>query len=277
MKIAVIADIHANFIALNAIVNHIDMWAPDIVVVAGDIINRGPRPSECLSLILERARNHGWLILKGNHEDYVISQADPDMPRLGPVFEVHRASFWTFQKLRSDIPKIAGLPFTQSLRDPSDKVIRFAHASMRGNRDGIYPDTPDRILLEQIGVPPALFGVGHTHIPLIRQLDKTLIVNVGSAGLPFDKNINPSYARLVWSQEAWIAKIIRVKYDIQTAIRDFHTSGYIDEAGPLSWVVIKELEQARSLLYHWARKYQKHALMGEITMQQSVDEFLAVM
>jgi predicted phosphodiesterase len=276
MKIAIIADIHANYIALEAIANHIDNWAPDQVVVAGDIINRGPRPYECLSLITARARTHGWLNLKGNHEDYVISQADPDAPRSGPEFEVHRASFWTFQKLLGNIQEINKLPFSHSLVDPDGHEIRFVHASMRGNRDGVYPDTPDHILQEQIGTPPVLFGVGHTHIPLIRRLAKTLIVNVGSAGLPFDGNTNPSYARLVWSNGNWAAKIIRIDYDIQAASRDFYTSGYIDEAGPLSLVVIEELKQARSLLYHWAYKYQKPALKGEITMQQSVDEFLAI-
>ena len=44
MKLAVLADIHANLPALLAVLDSIDAWRPDAVVVAGDIVNRGPRP-----------------------------------------------------------------------------------------------------------------------------------------------------------------------------------------------------------------------------------------
>ena len=53
MKIAVIADIHSNYIALQSALEHIVAWAPDKVIVAGDIVNRGPDPLSCLQLIKE--------------------------------------------------------------------------------------------------------------------------------------------------------------------------------------------------------------------------------
>ena len=53
MKIAIIADPHANYFALQATIDHVESWKPDAVVVVGDLVNRGPRPSECLHLVLE--------------------------------------------------------------------------------------------------------------------------------------------------------------------------------------------------------------------------------
>ena len=47
MKLAVIADVHANWPALQAVAADIERWQADRVVVAGDVINRGPRPVEC--------------------------------------------------------------------------------------------------------------------------------------------------------------------------------------------------------------------------------------
>ncbi len=277
MKIAAFADIHANYIALQAIIKHIDRWEPDLVVVLGDIVNRGPRPYQCLELILERSYSQGWLLIRGNHEDYVIAQAHPDAPRQGPAYEVHRASIWTLEKLQHDVSALEELPFQHSLYDPGQHEIRFVHASMRGNRDGIYPDTSNQTLAMQIGRPPGLLCVGHTHIPLIRNLDGTLVVNVGSAGLPFDGDMRPCYSQLTYSEGLWRAKIVRLQYDIRNAVQDFYTSGYLEEAGPLAQLVLKELRESRSLLYYWASKYQKPALMGEISMQQSVDDFLAIM
>ncbi|NJM39988.1 MAG: metallophosphoesterase, partial [Anaerolineae bacterium] len=78
MKLAILADIHANSVALQEVVAHIDRWKPELVIVAGDIVNRGPRPAECLALVQQRRQTDGWLVVRGNHEDYVVGQSKPD-------------------------------------------------------------------------------------------------------------------------------------------------------------------------------------------------------
>ena len=74
-KLAVLSDIHGNFAALQAVADHIDRWQPDAVVVAGDIVNRGPRSRDCLRFVLARAAEAGWQIIRGNHEEYVLRVA----------------------------------------------------------------------------------------------------------------------------------------------------------------------------------------------------------
>ena len=61
MKLAVLADIHANLAALETVAAHVEAWQPDAVVVAGDVVNRGPQPAACLDMVLERQRDSGWL------------------------------------------------------------------------------------------------------------------------------------------------------------------------------------------------------------------------
>ena len=53
MKIAALADIHGNYQALITVLEHVESWKPDLVIVLGDIINRGPRSRDCLHLIQE--------------------------------------------------------------------------------------------------------------------------------------------------------------------------------------------------------------------------------
>jgi putative phosphoesterase len=272
MKLAVLADIHANYVALQEVVAHIDRWQPDLVIVAGDIVNRGARPAECLALVQQRMQTEGWLVVRGNHEEYVISQNAPDSVRSGAAFEVFRPSYWTYCKLGCDVSALEAMPFRLEL----ERGVRVTHASMRHNRDGIYKTTPEETLREQIGAPlPALFCVGHTHQPLIRSLDDTLVVNVGAAGMPFDGDWHPSYAQLEWRGGYWHAEIIRLSYDRAAAERDFELSGFLDEAGPLARVVLRELQIARGQLHDWIHRYEKAVLTGEMTMEESVIEFLA--
>jgi putative phosphoesterase len=274
MKIAVLADIHANLPALQAVVDHVEAWQPDYVIVAGDLVNRGPHPLECLQFVQERQRTQGWLTVRGNHEDYVITHSEPDAPRNGPALEVHRGSFWTYNKLGGDVSPLLEMPFQQNLKDSSGSEVRVVHASMRGNRDGIYPETRDETLRKQIGEPPAVLCVGHTHRPLVRWLNETLVVNAGSVGLPFDNDQRTGYAQIARSHNAWHAQIVRLDYDIAQGERDFLETNFIPDAGPLAQLVLIELRQARSMLFQWAVRFQDRALAGEISMQDSVREFL---
>jgi hypothetical protein len=178
-------------------------------------------------------------------------------------------------------------PFELSLTDPAGRPIHVTHASLCGTREGIYPTTTDDELHAKIGHEPCsettpirvhprpnLFLVGHTHIPLIRQLNGTLVVNAGSAGLPFDGDTRPSYARLTWQAGGWCAEIARVKYDLAAAQHDVEASGYIAQAGPLIPLVQIELASARAVLGGWVVRYQKAALAGEISVAESVRLFL---
>ncbi len=283
MKIAVIGDPHANFAALQATVEHVEAWEPDEVVVLGDMINRGPRPGECMRLLLEKARSRGWLLLRGNHEDYVISQSLPDAPRSGPAFEVHRASFWTYSKLDCDVTELQKMPVQRSLEDPQGAEIRFVHASMQGMRVGIYPETSDQVLSQRMGEDRqqpedphlSVFCVGHTHRPLVRSLHHTLVINAGSAGLPFDGDTHPAYAQLSRRRGKWQANIVRIEYDRAQTERDYYQTGYLEDGGPLARIVQYELATARSLLYSWAVKYQEPATAGLITVEESVREYLS--
>lgn len=275
MKLAVLADVHANLIALQIITEHIEAWRPDLVIVAGDIVNRGPRPRECLHFIQDKQRTHGWLVVSGNHEDYVLSHTKPDAPRSGPKFEVHRHSYWTYQQLDGEIPALAAMPFLQSLTAPDGSHVRITHASMRSNRDGIYPETPDEELRRKIQPYASLLCVGHTHRPLVRQIDGRLVVNVGSAGLPFDADHRISYAQLSWRRGQWHPQIVRLDYDRPAAERDFFNTDFFAGSGPLGHLILNEFHTAQPCLYRWTVKYQARVLAGELTMAEAVQKFLA--
>jgi len=277
MKLAVLADIHANYAALQAVTEHIEAWHPDLVVVAGDIINRGPCPVKCLRFVQDKQQSHGWLTVRGNHEDYVISCGKPDAPKCGPEYDIIRTGYWTYQQLNGNVAALRAMPFQRSLPAPNGSEARITHASMRGNRDGIYPETTDDELRRQIQPPPFLLCVGHTHRSLVRQIDETLVVNVGATGLPFDGDPRAGYAQLTWQQGEWNARIIRLDYDRQQTEQDFYNSGFMEESGALAPLILNEFQMARSRIYQWAEKFEAAVLAGEITIEESVEKFLTLL
>lgn len=270
MKLAVLADVHANWPALQAVAEDIEQWQADRVVVAGDLINRGPRPVECADFVL--AKKWPWVL--GNHEEYVLSHVATDGVVKAP--SPFGTSQWTYHRLNGQVAWMQQLPFHWSDHLPGGSEIRVVHASMRNLRDCIFADTPDETLRAQIAPAPCVFVVGHTHIPLVRTIDETLVVNVGSAGLPFDHDPRVSYARLTWQHGVWATEIVRLEYDRAQADRDFDETGFSAQIGPLARLIRVELAQARSQLGEWSRDYQAAVAAGEITLAESVERVLAV-
>ncbi len=274
MKIAVLSDIHGNLPALQVVATHIDAWQPDQVIVNGDIVNRGPRSLCCLRFIQEKQRTDDWQMVRGNHEDFLIACSLPNSPKSGPEFDVWRFAHWAYQQLNGDVSFLESMPHQFSLRAPDNSELRVVHASMHSNRDGIYANTPDEKLMEQIAPVPAVFVTAHTHKPLIRQLNNSLVVNVGAVGAPFDQDSRASYGQFTWKDGDWQAKIIRLEYDREQTIRDYVESGFLEEAGPLAQLMLIELRRAHGLIYRWAHKYEKAVLAGEISIEESVRHLL---
>lgn len=275
MKVAVLSDIHGNYPALQAVADDIDSWQPDQVIVNGDIVNRGPCSRACLDYVMSRRAQDKWRVLKGNHEEYIVFCASPEFTTEHPAFEINRFAYWTYQQLDGRVSQLDLLPDRYSWHAPDGGEFRVVHASMRSNREGLYEEQSDVSLAQRIEPAPAVFVTGHTHQAFIRRIEGSLVVNVGSAGAPFDLDWRPSYGRFTWdSRSGWHANIRRVPYDRSRIENDYVRSGFLPEAGPLAQLMLVELRKARGLIFRWAEEYEKAVLSGTISIEESVKRVL---
>ena len=275
MKVAVLSDIHGNLPALQTAAAHIESWRPDFVIVNGDVVNRGPLSRPCLNFVQARQQRDDWQVVRGNHEEYVLACGRNDVARTGYEDELMRFAHWTRAQLNGETAALGELPDQRSLRAPDGSELRVTHAAVGNNRDGIYEKTPNAELRRQIGLPPAVFVTAHTHRPLIRHIDETLVVNVGSAGAPFDGDDRLSYGQFTWERRSgWQAEIVRLAYDRRQTERDYVESGFLDEGGPLAQLMLVELRRAGGLIYRWASRYQAAMLAGDISLESSVRQLL---
>ena len=276
VKLALIADIHANLPALQVVLADVDAWRPDGVVVLGDIVNRGPHPRECHELIRERARSAGWHLLAGNHEEYVLQAHRKPAAPDSTEFAMHQHAHWTAAQLSGEVAALGELPARVDLdfAEPAGRAS-CVHASTLGNRDGIYPEMAEAELAARIDRRSRLFAVGHTHRPLIRDMDGTLMVNVGSVGLPFDGDRRAGYARAVAGPGGWQVVIRRLAYDWRQTRTDCVAGEFVTGSGAIAHIIRRELEIAHPLLAKWGSRFEQPILSGRISVEQSVTEFLA--
>ncbi|MEM7112096.1 MAG: metallophosphoesterase family protein [Chloroflexota bacterium] len=272
MKLAIISDIHGNVPALHAITNHLEAWQPDRVIVNGDVVNRGPNSVPCWEFVAQKRRDSGWFVTKGNHEDFVLSYRT--RPPNNHSHGIHRHASWTFAQLTDYLDALDALPDTISLTDPDGSEVRITHASMLGNRKGIYIDTPEERVQELIAPAPPLFCTSHVHWPLLRQVGGTCIARSGSVGSPRDGDWRGSYLQISWQQTKWHVEVLRIPYDRDATDRDYHQIGYLAEGGPVAQLIYHEWKTALPVLAPWQRQYQEAVLAGEIGLETAVNRYL---
>lgn len=203
MRAAVLSDIHANLPALEAVFSRITEQDIDRHIFCGDAIGYYCWPNEVLRALQERDIQG----VRGNHDDAIIHGTDLTYP-------VQR---WTAERLTPESRAfLERLPYTWR-DDATGQDVFIVHGSPRAPvEEYVYPEQVDeRFFTEQaMGTLPDVLMMGHTHVPFIKQVGKTLVVNPGSVGQPRDGNPDASYALL--DLESPSAEIRRVSYDIDT-------------------------------------------------------------
>lgn len=272
MKIAVLSDIHGNLPALEATLEDLDRWGPDLVVVNGDLVNRGPNSLACLELLI--AAYPAARLLRGNHEEFVLACAAGDDDPQRHDFDLRRFTHWTYAQLGEAAGQLAAWDDHLDMTDLEGGTLHITHASRQGNRDGISLRTLDSELPAKLGEYRDLFVTSHTHRPFVRRFGGTLLVNTGSVGSPFDDDARASYGRFTFDGINWQGELARVAFDKARAEADFAASGLLDEGGPMTRLMLEELRQARMFVGPWMRRYHEAVLAGEITVERAVREFL---
>jgi hypothetical protein len=90
-----------------------------------------------------------------------------------------------------------------------------------------------------------------------------------------DGDPRASYARLTFHDGEWSAHIERVAYQRERAQRDFHDSGFLDECGPITQLILRELREARAHIAPWRRRFLAAVKQREIGLADAVEAYLA--
>jgi predicted phosphodiesterase len=273
MRIAILADIHANLPALEAVTKDLDRVRPDMVVVAGDFQNRGPQPREVTELVASKE----WKLLRGNHEDYVIRQSQPPETLDVADYYTWLPARWTAEQTRQSVQWIRSLPIAIRLEAPDGAELMIAHGSPRSNAEGFFPSTSEEKAIEMIGKdPPRVLCCGHTHFPLLRKMNATLVFNVGSVGFPFDGDQRAAYGLLTWREGNWSTELRRLNYPLAAVLAHFEKDGFCEGAGPLAHIIRREITSAQPHLTPFCRMFGPRLRSRQISIFEAVSVYLAL-
>ncbi|MCI0478000.1 MAG: metallophosphoesterase, partial [Anaerolineales bacterium] len=147
MRIAIISDIHANFVALQTVLADIERARADQIVCLGDVVCNGPQPRQ----VLRRLREIGCQMVMGNADEILFQPPnfDPADARERKIVEIIS---WSLGQLSADENEIVrGFPLTLEIALESGKTMLCFHGSPQANTHLILATTSDDELAAKLG------------------------------------------------------------------------------------------------------------------------------
>jgi predicted phosphodiesterase len=230
MRIALLADIHGNSVALQAVLDDIQArGGVDGYWVLGDHCAIGYDPIG----VLERLRELPNLTaIKGNVDRYATSFDLPppsledamiDSSKISTLMEVAGNFSWTRGVLDATgwTNWLSDLPFDHRTQLPDGTTVLLLHSQPDTDDDkGLNPSLTDEEVEEILGdVNAGLVCVGHFHMPMRRYFRDMQIVNPGSVSNTFHEDTRSYYAILDAPKSGFDIKFHAVTYDVEKAIQ----------------------------------------------------------
>jgi predicted phosphodiesterase len=215
MRVAVLADIHANLPALDAVLDEPDVVGADTVVLLGDIA-LGPMPAETLDRLAALGDRAVWV--HGNCEREMVTAFDGgEVP--GPNGADAAASAGLIGRAHRD--RLDRLPLTVTLDIDGLGPTLFCHASPRRDDEMLLVDSPPGRWADALdGVDAGVVVCGHTHMPFDRLVGGRRVVNPSSVGMPY------GHPDAGWALLGPDVMLRRTSYDAEAAARTIGASRY---------------------------------------------------
>jgi len=183
--VAVLSDIHGVLPVLEAVLAEPDVVAADLVVVTGDHA-AGPQPTAVLDRLL--ALGDRAVLVRGNADRELAALARGDV---GAVREVHPIDAWAAEQLTEEHERaLAAMPHPFTVDVEGFGPVLFCHGTPRDDEEVVLVDTRLERWAEALATVPSSVRTvvcGHTHMPFVRLVDRRLVINPGSIGMPYGR------------------------------------------------------------------------------------------
>ncbi|MEO6004853.1 MAG: metallophosphoesterase family protein [Opitutus sp.] len=238
MKVGIIADIHSNAPALEAVLNDLSLKNVGQIVHLGDAFNGPIDPVGVADLLRERQTIH----VQGNGERMVLSDDSAVRSRSAE-----------YARQRLSVEDLAWIRAWPTYFDSED--IFACHGTPASDTEYLLEDvTMSGVRLRSVGEVRAQLGsikaslilCAHSHVPRLVELGgRVSVLNPGSVGLPaysLDSPIRHTmetgspHARYAIAERrglGWHVEHVAVSYDHMKAAATAEQEGFLDWVAPL--------------------------------------------
>lgn len=222
MKIAVMADIHSNHIALERCIAEAKHRGVEEFLFLGDYLGELAYPERTLGILQILKEEYPCTFIKGNKENYWIDHEAGkhyDWEWKGGTSGSGMLRYTYDRLLPEQIHAFEEMPFTKLMKYDGMPDFVICHGSpfkvnesLREDYD--YIDSITKKLETELTI------CGHFHIQSNYTRNGKRIINPGAVGVPLKSGGKTQFMLLYSNEEVWETEFITLEYDVDRVIRE---------------------------------------------------------
>lgn len=238
MKIAVIADIHGNHIALEHSVRYAMSRNVDTFIFLGDYLGELAYPQKTMQFLYHLNENYECYFVKGNREDYWLDYRKENRNFWQDGNSTTGSLLYNYQNLtEKDFQFFESLPLTRTLSFEGLPDLLICHGSPeRANEKMLAGKERTFALMENCKAPVILCGHTHEQEKIVH--NGKCVLNPGSVGVPLKSGGKAQFMILHGECGVWQEEFLSFHYDVDETIRELHEEK-LDVHAPY-WCMISE-------------------------------------
>lgn len=240
MDIAVLADIHGNYIALRKCIDYALSRNISTFIFLGDYVGELAYPEKTMQIIYEMSAKYKCYFIKGNKEDYWIDYQNRGEVGWKDNDSTTGSLLYTYEHLSDrDIDFFRELPISQSIIIANMPQITICHGSPYKVNQKLLPNSNTTFEIMD-AIDTSIILCAHTHIQNKIENKGKIVLNAGAVGVPLHSNGKSQFMILHEEDKQWKEEFVSLEYDVENVIKELQISG-LDKHAPYWYKVTENL------------------------------------
>lgn len=225
MDLAVLSDIHGNYIALTECISYAQKQGITTFLFLGDYLGELAYPEKTMKMIYQMKEQYQCYFIKGNKEEYWLNHRTGDGQNWKEYDSTTGSLLYTYSHLSlKDFTFYESLPMKQELVFQDMPPVTICHGSPEKINDRMFSDRKEtyEIIDREHNL---LLLCGHTHVQdKIVHHGKTAL-NPGAVGVPLSSGGKSQFMILHKEEKCWKEEFVSLSYDVEKVISELHECG----------------------------------------------------
>ena len=230
MKIAVLSDIHGNYIALQKCIDYALDKGVETFIFLGDYVGELAYPQKTMEIIYSLKEKYNCFFIKGNKEDYWLDYQANGEKGWNECDSTTGSLYYTYHNLiQKDLEFFKSLSHTAELKFDEFPAITICHGSPQKANEKLLPNNEKTLAIMEENVSSYIL-CGHSHVQGKIEHNGKMVLNAGAVGVSLHGDGKAQFMILEGSEQKWNYEFISLEYDVEKVIEDLCTSGLMQKA-----------------------------------------------
>lgn len=222
MKIAILSDIHGNYVALERCMNYALDKGIDTFLFLGDYIGELAYPQKAMKMLYDIKEKYHCTFIGGNKEGYWINYRKYGNDDWGWKDKDSTTGMllYAYNHLtESDIDFFESMPISEKIDIEGYKPFIICHGSPEKVNEYLKHDGEITYEVMERAETDLIVG-GHTHIQGKTIYKGKVLLNPGAVGIPLKSDGKTQFLILQSYEGGWQEEFVSLHYDVEKVIED---------------------------------------------------------